>query len=419
MSIFEHITPFVGETTEKNERKRTLIVALLEKLVTFKLESSLIQELMKLDEAREQSSREQYVQNVRKTIAKILARLHNNLQFEGLGRKLFQEEDIQKEYERLDEQGLSTLSEQELVFATTLINRAEKAEKLCEQLKPLAQERLEKAQLEKNVADYFMWLDVLTWLTPIDVITRAMYDHDMKDDIPTLSAFITGIESKKERFVLEAAAFKKAVHVLQQLPDEGYPRFAAVRASQELDSHKPVRVVSYFPPGTFHDYGGQALGTNAQAVAYYFGIGAPLCVLHGLDTLYQLTRKQTERGFEPQAFSLRGHELTGVEPDSKIPEEYQRYLSVVFKGGRELIPPGVQAFRLQYPELVYTTTGEITNTYLQDIVVGEDGVAHFVLGIDEDGNNITQNAIVYAAKSLLGGYSNARNIDVTAFTTSE
>lgn len=54
----------------------------------------------------------------------------------------------------------------------------------------------------------------------------------------------------------------------------------------------------------------------------------------------------------------------------------------------------------------------ILRSDIRSTLVADGGQMHFILGVDEYGQKITQDLIPYVMDSLVGGLSNAYNIEV-------
>lgn len=106
----------------------------------------------------------------------------------------------------------------------------------------------------------------------------------------------------------------------------------------------------------------------------------------------------------------------GVEGKEDFPDEARQYLELSFADGSEpIVPPIVRSVTENESFLIARPKAAIDDSDLDEIVAGEDGLAHFKLGVDAQGYPIRQDTVQYAMRALLGGYSNIHNFLLNDF----
>lgn len=331
-----------------------------------------------------------------------LAELHNRLN--GL-RSIYGQDvpvifDSQEQYAEMAEKGLLVLSPNQATVALHALQGEATGEQVQRALNGEINNKIKFTEQEKDLAGYLLWQMEQRHYYHIQMVDSAIYRTVSGQEPYTLQDYVDDIESRKPKWITEARLVKRMHLMLSDLPDEDKIKVVILRMPENVDRSRSPRVLTYFPPHAFYGMGGQANNTNPEALTTYCLTNAA-CIHHSFDVLYRLTRIQKPGGqYEARAFYVTSQSAEGTN---------MRFLEVSFADGRPPIPP----IRTEYPQLAFRRNSAIEMIDLApNLLVGKDGELHFILGVDEYGNNITQDVIPYAVDSLVGGPSNVHNIRV-------
>lgn len=309
----------------------------------------------------------------------------------------------QDHFESLRAQGLTLLSSDQAQVAIKVLEGENVGKNTSRQLYIHSSNQTKEAVEKNDLPTYLMWERETYEVTKRDLmIDEAIYRAMTGGEFPPLQEYIDEVETKRPRWLAEARLARRMYVMLEALSDRDRIRAAILRMPENIDRARSPRVLTYFPNGSFYLGGGRADITNQGAVLNYC-ITDAACILHSFDNLYRLTRKQKPDGqFEARAFYVSSYSGEG----------FNRFLEVSFDDDTSPMPP----IRLHNPQVQFTRNPAIEREDVTpNLVVGDEGQLHFILGVDEYGGKITQDLIPYVVDSLVGGVSNAYRIPVGQF----
>lgn len=345
------------------------------------------------------------IETKKPTIYEELAALHNklvNLQdIYGLGMPAII--DSRQHYDKICQNGLTELSDGQVRLALCVLSGEELGKQMYRAFLNENSNRTQLAEQNGDLASYLLWQREQYYPHRHMMISEFIYNGVLDHPQRSLRDYIDDVESKKQRWLAEARLVRRMHQMLVDLPDNDKIKVAILRMPENIDRARSPRVLTYFPKASFYRLGGRTDQLNREPTTSYCVTDAA-CIHHSFDTLYKLTRFQKPDGqFEARPFYVTSQ---SAEDGS------MRFLEISFSDGRPPIPP----VRAEYPQLSFRQNPAIEKVDLApNLVVGEKGELHFVLGVDEYGGKITQDVIPYAVDSLVEGVGNAYNIRVDQF----
>lgn len=324
--------------------------------------------------------------------------------------------DSQEQFDQFAREGILALSTDQAALVIQTIQAQDQAETVYQQFSEQTRGKVTKAREEKDLPAYLMWSMEAAdqyYRRREGVINETICAVALGENPPTCETLSSEVERGRKRFLADARLVKRMHQMLADLPDDDKIKIAILRLPAEVDSARRPRVLTWFPPNSFHPFGGRAVATNEEAQEYYCITDAD-CVWHSFDLLYKATRQQGAGGqFISRAFYLTSQSAVNAEGIEGFPANAKRFLEVIFADGTPPIPAIRAEMTARYPQVILQRNPAISR---EDIQLVTDGTKlHFILGRDEHGYPITQETIPYVVDSLVGGVGNAYNIAVDHF----
>lgn len=380
--------------------------------------STLVQEHMQVDQY-EREKKVEAIKDRNRWSANLLARMQNesNQNFKyGLSQEsvcIFDLEDMQAHYERVSQHGITELTPEQAQIALGYLKKDKEARDVYKELQTTMEERIQEAQISGDTSTYFMWWTARRTLSADSVRGLASYLNE-DGSIPSYEQMVEHVEDQSERWEVEAQAYSKLREMIDEIPEDPLrPRVAITRMSRKVDPRGSARILIDFPPDTFKANAGMYRSADTERRAFYSGSDVPACVADAYYRFYQLTRKETDGGqFEARPFYVTSYEAQGIENIEDFPDEARHILELSFHDSDEKIPEARTQMQEEYPGLIYIHKEAIDHTDLEQVYIGDDGLAHFILDRDDNGNPIRQDTIQYSLKAVMSGFSNVTNIPV-------
>lgn len=382
--------------------------------------TTLVQEFMQLDSQEGLQEKSDKVESVNSSAASVLVRLHNEIANKNRY-ALDKKPGILSSQEQADaifEEGISVLTPEQARVALDLLEKEIQATKVLRDLHNIAEDKLSKAKQEKDLTMYLLWRSVRRSFTVDWVIGMSECIKPEESVILTADEFVKLLEEEDdlERWGEEAKMMEKLKNMLEKLPkDVNKVRVAMLRMPKRVDSDRRVRVLIDFPVGTHKGNGGQWTKAGDERVAFYSGHSAPACVEDAYYRFYQLTRRKKDDGqFEARPFFVSSYVAEGSDSIEGFPDEARNIIEIDFGGDDKPISNMVETHSM-FPNVIYAPKEAIDSDDLEQVYIGDDGLAHFIMGKDDRGNPIRQDTVQYSMKALLSGFSNVVNVPVVDF----
>ena len=329
----------------------------------------------------------------------------------------------QEAFDTFYEQGFTALSDEQAATAFTVLDATDDAEAIYRDFISENTKRIEQARENNDLSSYLMWKmqqSNLYYHRREEMVGQAILDRIHDRPAKDLKSYVADVEEGRKKFEAEAKLATRMAGIMNEIPDTGDVRVVITRVPAEVDRSRPERALSHFPAGTINRWNNDPEKAVPQASLEYCITTAP-CIQNSFDNLYKVTRREKPKRkgrqnapveFEPRAFYVTSQVAEVDIDDPSVSPAARRFLEVSFADGTAPLP----SIRADMPKVAFRKAPVILRMEdcVRNLVITNDQL-HYKLGVDENGNEITQDMIPYAMDTLLGGTSNAYTIPVQDF----